>query len=73
MALNDVHADRYFGRYRGKNGHTATTREPTRLTHHVISPSSIGALRKALADHLVDHGLQNTGNNPRPSILWRVR
>jgi DNA polymerase I-like protein with 3'-5' exonuclease and polymerase domains len=27
-----VHADRYFGRYRGKNGHTASTREPTRLT-----------------------------------------
>jgi hypothetical protein len=32
----DVHAVRYFGRYRGKNGHTASTREPTRLTHHVI-------------------------------------
>ena len=30
--LTDVHADRYFGRYRGKNGHTASTREPTRLT-----------------------------------------
>jgi putative tryptophan/tyrosine transport system substrate-binding protein len=30
--LADVHADRYFGRYRGKNGHTASTREPTRLT-----------------------------------------
>ena len=29
--LADVHADRYFGRYRGKNGHTASTREPTRL------------------------------------------
>jgi Co/Zn/Cd efflux system component len=28
-----VHADRYFGRYRGKNGHTASKREPTRLTH----------------------------------------
>jgi hypothetical protein len=28
--LTDVHADRYFGRYRGKNGHTAST---TRLTH----------------------------------------
>jgi putative tryptophan/tyrosine transport system substrate-binding protein len=24
-----VHADRYFGRYRGKNRHTASTREPT--------------------------------------------
>jgi hypothetical protein len=33
LALNDVYADRYFGRYRGKNGHTASTREPTRLTH----------------------------------------
>jgi putative ABC transport system substrate-binding protein len=30
--LTDVHADRYFGRYRGKNGHTASTREPTLLT-----------------------------------------
>jgi hypothetical protein len=30
--LTDVHADRYFGHYRGKNGHTASTREPTRLT-----------------------------------------
>jgi hypothetical protein len=30
--LTDVPADRYFGRYRGKNGHTAGTREPTRLT-----------------------------------------
>jgi len=28
----DVHADRYFGRYRGKNGHAASKREPTRLT-----------------------------------------
>jgi hypothetical protein len=30
--LADVHANRYFGRYRGKNEHTASTREPTRLT-----------------------------------------
>jgi hypothetical protein len=27
-----VHADRYFGLYRGKNGHTANTREPTLFT-----------------------------------------
>jgi hypothetical protein len=32
MALTYVHADRYFGHYRGKNGHMASTREPTRLT-----------------------------------------
>ena len=31
--LSYVHADRYFGRYRGQNGHTASTGEPTRLTH----------------------------------------
>jgi hypothetical protein len=30
--LTDVHADPYFGRYRDKNEHTASTREPTRLT-----------------------------------------
>jgi hypothetical protein len=30
--LTDVHADRYFGRYRDKNGHAASKREPTRLT-----------------------------------------
>jgi hypothetical protein len=32
LHLADMHADRCFGRYRGKNGHTASKREPTRLT-----------------------------------------
>jgi len=30
--LTDVRADRYFGRNRGKNGHAAGKREPTRMT-----------------------------------------
>jgi hypothetical protein len=38
--LADVHADRYFDRYRGKNGHAASTREPTRLTHRDIAGGS---------------------------------
>ena len=44
MALTYVHADRYFGHYRGKNGHMASTREPTRLT-----PSGHRAIKNAAA------------------------
>jgi hypothetical protein len=39
--LTDVHADRYFGRYRGKKGHAASNREPTRLTQSGHSPLDI--------------------------------
>ena len=45
--LTDVHADRYFGRYRGKNGHSASTREPTRLTQSGHRASAIEYFRAA--------------------------
>jgi hypothetical protein len=41
VALNRRRRDRYFGRYRGKNGHTASNREPTLLTQSRHGKSNV--------------------------------
>jgi hypothetical protein len=53
--LPAVHADRYFGRYRVKDGHAACTREPTLLTITDMAPRNAGCWRplpKRLLDQL---------------------
>jgi len=50
-----VHANRYFGRYRGKNGHTASTREPTRMTQSGHSHFTIAAMQLTPEPHSAGH------------------
>jgi hypothetical protein len=50
MAFSTVVTGRQFGRYWGKSRHGRMRWKVTRMTHSVISPSSIFALRK---DHSI--------------------